>query len=145
MPSPWSGARNASANGRLLAETMARELGQQGWVVVSGLARGIDSAGHRGALASGTIAVLAGGLDRPYPPESEPLYHAIAERGLVVSEMPLGRVPQARHFPQRNRIVSGLAAGHRGGGGGPPIRLPHHRPAGRRAGPRGDGGSRLPA
>ena len=105
------GARNASANGRLLAETMARELAQQGWIVVSGLARGIDSAAHRGALAGGTIAVLAGGLDRPYPPESEPLYHAIAERGLVVSEMPLGRVPQARHFPQRNRIVSGLALG----------------------------------
>jgi DNA processing protein len=73
------GARNASANGRL--------------------------------LASGTIAVLAGGLDRPYPPESERLYHAIAERGLLVSEMPMGRVPQARHFPQRNRIVSGLALG----------------------------------
>src|SRR6267154_1735609 len=82
---------------RELAEPMARELAQQGWVVVSGLARGIDSASHRGALAGGTIAVLAGGLDRPYPPESEPLYHAIAERGLVVSEMPLGRVPQARH------------------------------------------------
>jgi DNA processing protein len=105
------GARNASANGRLLAETMARELGQLGWVVVSGLARGIDSAAHKGALASGTIAVLAGGLDRPYPPESERLYQAIAERGLLVSEMPLGRVPQARHFPQRNRIVSGLALG----------------------------------
>jgi DNA processing protein len=105
------GARNASANGRLMAETMARELGGLGWVVVSGLARGIDSAAHRGALASGTIAVLAGGLDRPYPPESEPLYRAIAERGLAVSEMPLGRIPQARHFPRRNRIVSGLCLG----------------------------------
>jgi len=105
------GARNASANGRLLAETMARQLGELGWVVVSGLARGIDSAAHRGALASGTIAVLAGGLDRPYPPESEPLYRAIAERGLVVAELELGRVPQARHFPRRNRIVSGLSLG----------------------------------
>jgi DNA processing protein len=105
------GARNASANGRLIAETMARELGEQGWVVVSGLARGIDSAAHRGALANGTIAVLAGGLDRPYPPESERLYQAIAERGLVVAEMPLGCVPQARHFPRRNRIVSGLCLG----------------------------------
>ena len=105
------GARNASANGRLMAETMARELGGLGWVVVSGLARGIDSAAHRGALATGTIAVLAGGLDRPYPPESEPLCRAIAERGVVVSEMPLGRVPQARHFPRRNRIVSGLSLG----------------------------------
>ena len=105
------GARNASANGRLLAETMARQLGEIGWVVVSGLARGIDSAAHRGALATGTIAVLAGGLDRPYPPESEPLYRAIAERGLVVAELELGRVPQARHFPRRNRIVSGLSLG----------------------------------
>lgn len=105
------GARNASANGRLMAETMARELGQLGWVVVSGLARGIDSAAHRGALRAGTIAVLAGGLDRPYPPESEPLCRAIAEQGLVVSEMALGRVPQARHFPRRNRIVSGLSLG----------------------------------
>ena len=105
------GARNASANGRLLAETMARQLGELGWVVVSGLARGIDSAAHRGALASGTIAVLAGGLDRPYPPESEALYRAIAERGLVVAELELGRVPQARHFPRRNRIVSGLSLG----------------------------------
>ena len=105
------GARNASANGRLLAETMARQLGEIGWVVVSGLARGIDSAAHRGALATGTIAVLAGGLDRPYPPESEALYRAIAERGLVVAELELGRVPQARHFPRRNRIVSGLSLG----------------------------------
>ncbi|HEX4571584.1 MAG TPA: DNA-processing protein DprA [Dongiaceae bacterium] len=105
------GARNASANGRLLAETMARQLGELGWVVVSGLARGIDSAAHRGALATGTIAVLAGGLDRPYPPESEALYRAIAERGLVVGELELGRVPQARHFPRRNRIVSGLSLG----------------------------------
>jgi DNA processing protein len=105
------GARNASANGRLLAETMARQLGELGWVVVSGLARGIDSAAHRGALATGTIAVLAGGLDRPYPPESEVLYRAIAERGLAVAELELGRVPQARHFPRRNRIVSGLSLG----------------------------------
>jgi DNA processing protein len=90
---------------------MARQLGEFGWVVVSGLARGIDSAAHRGALSTGTIAVLAGGLDRPYPPESEALYRAIAERGLVVGELELGRVPQARHFPRRNRIVSGLSLG----------------------------------
>jgi DNA processing protein len=105
------GARNASANGRLLAETMARDLGEAGWVVVSGLARGIDSAAHRGALASGTIAVMAGGLERPYPPESEALFRQIAEHGLAVSEMDLGRVPQARHFPRRNRIVAGLSFG----------------------------------
>ena len=105
------GARNASANGRLLAETLARDLGQRGWVVVSGLARGIDSAAHAGSVETGTIAVLAGGVDQPYPPESERLYRDILHRGLALSEMPLGRVPQARHFPWRNRIVSGLALG----------------------------------
>jgi DNA processing protein len=105
------GARNASANGRLLAETIARELGGLGWVVVSGLARGIDAAAHRGALETGTIAVLAGGVDKPYPPETEPLYHEIGRRGLLLAEMGLGSVPQARHFPRRNRIVAGLALG----------------------------------
>jgi DNA processing protein len=75
------------------------------------LARGIDTAAHRGALAAGTVGVLAGGVDQPYPPENEPLYRAIAERGLLLAEMPLGRVPQARHFPRRNRIVAGLCLG----------------------------------
>jgi DNA processing protein len=105
------GARNASANGRLLAETLARELGALGWVVVSGLARGIDAAAHQGALVGGTIAVLAGGIDQPYPPETEPLYREIARLGLLLAELPLGKVPQARHFPRRNRIVAGLALG----------------------------------
>ena len=105
------GARNASANGRLMAETMARDLGEFGWIVCSGLARGIDSAAHRGALQTGTIAVLAGGIDQPYPPENAPLYRAVAERGLLLAEMPLGRVPQARDFPRRNRIVAGLCLG----------------------------------
>jgi DNA processing protein len=105
------GARNASANGRLLAETIARELGGLGWVVISGLARGIDAAAHRGALETGTIAVLAGGVDKPYPPETEPLYREIGRRGLLLAEMGLGCVPQARHFPRRNRIVAGLALG----------------------------------
>jgi DNA processing protein len=105
------GARNASANGRLIAETMARDLAGLGWVVVSGLARGIDSSAHAGALAGGTIAVLAGGIDKPYPPESEALYRKIATEGLLVAELALGRVPQARHFPRRNRIVAGLSAG----------------------------------
>ena len=105
------GARNASANGRLIAETMARELAALGWVVVSGLARGIDSSAHAGALAGGTIAVLAGGIDKPYPPESEALYRRIMTEGLLVAELGLGRLPQARHFPRRNRIVSGLSAG----------------------------------
>jgi len=105
------GARNASANGRLIAETMARELTGLGWVVVSGLARGIDSSAHAGALAGGTIAVLAGGIDKPYPPESEALYRKIMVQGLLVAELALGRMPQARHFPRRNRIVAGLSAG----------------------------------
>ncbi len=105
------GARNASANGRFLAETLARQLGELGWVVVSGLARGIDAAAHQGALEAGTIAVLAGGIDKPYPPETERLYGEISERGLLIAESALGRVPQARDFPRRNRIVSGMSLG----------------------------------
>ena len=105
------GARNASANGRFLAETLARQLGEIGWVITSGLARGIDAAAHQGALESGTIAVLAGGIDQPYPPETEPLYRQIAQRGLLLAELALGQVPQARHFPRRNRIVSGISEG----------------------------------
>jgi DNA processing protein len=105
------GARNASANGRFLAESLARQLGELGWVVVSGLARGIDAAAHQGALAGGTIAVLAGGIDKPYPLDTERLYGEISERGLLVAELPLGRVPQARDFPRRNRIVSGMTLG----------------------------------
>jgi DNA processing protein len=105
------GARNASANGRFLAETLARQLGEIGWAITSGLARGIDAAAHQGGLATGTIAVLAGGIDQPYPPETEPLYREIAQRGLLLAELALGCVPQARHFPRRNRIVSGLSEG----------------------------------
>lgn len=105
------GARNASTNGRRLAETIARDLGAAGLVVVSGLARGIDTAAHRGGLAGGTIAVLAGGVDVPYPPENEELHRAIAGRGLVVAEQPPGTQPLARHFPRRNRLISGLALG----------------------------------
>lgn len=105
------GARNASANGRRLAEDIAREVAAAGFLVVSGLARGIDSAAHRGALASGTAAVVAGGLDVVYPPENDALHRAIAERGVIVAEMPVGTVPQARHFPRRNRLISGLSLG----------------------------------
>ena len=106
------GARNASANGLFLAEAIARQLGEMGWAVVSGLARGIDAAAHRGALATGTIAVLAGGIDKPYPPETAALYGEIAGgRGLLLAESPLGYAPQARDFPRRNRIVSGIADG----------------------------------
>ena len=105
------GARNASANGRRLAEDIARELGGAGYVVVSGMARGIDSAAHRGSLESGTAAVVAGGADVVYPPENDQLHRAIAERGAIVAEMPLGTEPQARHFPRRNRLISGLSLG----------------------------------
>jgi DNA processing protein len=105
------GARNASALGRRLAGEMARDLGAAGLVVASGLARGIDGAAHEGALASGTVAVMAGGVDIVYPPEHDKLHARIREQGAVVSEMPLGTQPQARHFPRRNRIVSGLARG----------------------------------
>jgi DNA processing protein len=105
------GARNASALGRKLAGTMARDLGTAGLVVVSGLARGIDAAAHEGALASGTVAVVAGGVDNIYPPENKALYERIKAEGCIVSEMALGQVPQARHFPRRNRIISGLARG----------------------------------
>ena len=103
------GARNASLNGRKIAERLAQELGARKQSVVSGLARGIDTAAHKGALASGTIAVVAGGLDVVYPQENTGLYEEIKERGLIVAESPLGVSPQARHFPKRNRIVSGLS------------------------------------
>jgi DNA processing protein len=105
------GARNASANGRRLARELAGELGRHGYLVASGLARGIDAAAHLGALASGTVAVLAGGVDIVYPPENQELYEALVERGAVVAEPAFGTVPQARHFPRRNRIISGLSLG----------------------------------
>ena len=105
------GARNASANGRRLARQIAAELGQAGWLVASGLARGIDAAAHEGALESGTLAVVAGGLDVIYPEENTALYGSIKAHGLIVSEMPPGTVPQARHFPRRNRLISGLSLG----------------------------------
>ena len=105
------GARNASANGRLIAGTLAREIGAAGYAVASGLARGIDSAAHEAALESGTIAVVAGGIDVIYPPENETLYQSISTRGSVIAEMPVGTVPQARHFPRRNRLISGISLG----------------------------------
>ncbi|HUZ73196.1 MAG TPA: DNA-processing protein DprA [Stellaceae bacterium] len=105
------GARNASANGRRFARDIALQLGENRLVVVSGLARGIDAAAHEGALPSGTVAVLAGGIDTVYPEENRELQEAIAERGVLVAEMPCGTVPQARHFPRRNRIISGIALG----------------------------------
>lgn len=105
------GARNASFNGLRFAEDLARDLGEAGLVVVSGLARGIDTAAHKGSLATGTIAVMAGGVDVCYPAENQGLYDRILAGGALVSELPPGVQPQARHFPRRNRIVSGIAVG----------------------------------
>src|SRR5207253_5385636 len=90
---------------------LARDLGQAGFAIVSGLARGIDAAAHRASLPSGTIAVLAGGLDRVYPPEHADLLDSILADGAALSEMPLGWEPRARDFPRRNRLISGLALG----------------------------------
>lgn len=105
------GARNASASGRKIAWRLASDLSRAGLLVVSGLARGIDTAVHEGALAGGTAAANAGGVDTIYPPENAVLYERIVAGGVVVSETPPGEQPQARHFPRRNRIVSGLSLG----------------------------------
>ncbi len=104
------GARNASTAGRGFARRLAADLVAAGLVVVSGMARGIDAAAHSGAIEA-TVAVLAGGPDVIYPRENAALYAAIRDKGLVVSEMPIGTQPQARHFPRRNRIISGLSRG----------------------------------
>lgn len=103
------GARNASAAACRFARGLAHDLGREGVVVVSGLARGIDAAAHEGGLATGTIGVIAGGLDIFYPPENEHLQRAMGEQGLVLAEMPPGTEPRARHFPYRNRIIAGLS------------------------------------
>lgn len=105
------GSRQCSAAGAKLARQFSAEIGRAGFVVVSGLARGIDAAAHEAALATGTVAVLAGGLDTIYPPEHDALQRAIAERGCLVSEMALGFTPRGKDFPRRNRIVSGLSIG----------------------------------
>lgn len=106
------GSRNASASGLTFTERLSRQLGEAGYVVVSGLARGIDTRAHKATLETGTVAVLAGGHDRVYPSENEPLLRAIVEQGgAVVSEMPMGWEPRGRDFPRRNRIVSGLSYG----------------------------------
>ncbi len=105
------GSRNASAAGAKFADRIARDLGDAGFVVVSGLARGIDAAAHRASLSSGTIAVLAGGHDHIYPPEHVDLLGQILEDGAAVSEMPMGWEPRAQDFPRRNRLISGLSLG----------------------------------
>ncbi len=103
------GARNASSLGTRMAKRLAQDLTQAGFVVVSGLARGIDTAAHIGALKGGTIAVLASGVDVIYPAENAELARDIIKNGLCLSESPMGLQPQARHFPRRNRLVSGMA------------------------------------
>ncbi len=105
------GARNASAAGRAMARQLAVGLGAAGMVIVSGLARGIDGAAHEASLATGTIAVLAGGIDHIYPPEHESLHARIAAEGCIVSELPPGFKARGNDFPRRNRIISGLARG----------------------------------
>ncbi len=105
------GARNASAAGRTFAARIARDLGEAGFTIASGLARGVDAAAHEASLPTGTIAVLAGGVDRIYPPENEPLLRKIVAAGAAVTEMPLGWEPRAKDFPRRNRIIAGLARG----------------------------------
>lgn len=105
------GSRNASLNGRKFTEKLAHDLGTAGATVISGLARGIDTAAHAGSLETGTVAVLGGGLDIIYPPENKDLYAQIRERGLIIAESPFGQQPFAQSFPRRNRIISGLSQG----------------------------------
>jgi len=105
------GARNASGLGIKFAARLAADLGAAGLVIASGLARGIDHAAHQATLGTGTVAVMAGGIDIVYPPENRSLYDEIRKRGAIVSEMPLGMAPLSRHFPRRNRLISGLARG----------------------------------
>lgn len=106
------GARNASAAGKRMTQLLAGDLGEAGFVVVSGLARGIDAAAHGASLGTGTVAVLAGGLDHIYPDENIPLSRSILESGgMLATEMPLGWEPRAQDFPRRNRLVSGMSLG----------------------------------
>jgi DNA processing protein len=105
------GSRNASGAGLKFAQSLARDLSDAGFVIISGLARGIDQAAHRASIAGSTVAVLAGGLDRIYPPEHEDLLFALLETGAAISEMPLGHVARAHDFPRRNRLISGASLG----------------------------------
>jgi DNA processing protein len=103
------GARNASAAGQKIASQLSQDLGQSGFHIVSGLARGIDTKAHEGALSTGTLAVLGGGIADVYPPQNEGLYRAIAHQGLIISESPPLHHAQAKDFPRRNRLISGLS------------------------------------
>ena len=103
------GSREGSASALMFAERIAAELGEAGFTIVSGLARGVDASAHKGALNTGTVGVLAGGLDHPYPPQNLKLHEALCTRGAVVSEAPLGSIARARDFPRRNSIISGVS------------------------------------
>ena len=105
------GARNASMSARRFAWNISFDLGNLGFVIASGLARGIDTAAHEGSLDTGTVAVMAGGLDIVYPPDNAELFESICCKGVAISEMPPGTEPQARYFPRRNRIIAGLSRG----------------------------------
>lgn len=105
------GARNASINAQRHAESLAEALSNEGYVIVSGLARGIDTSVHNGALRGGTVAVIAGGIDIVYPAENKDLHQAIAEQGAIIAEMPPGTKPTQRHFPTRNRIIASMSLG----------------------------------
>jgi len=105
------GTRNSSSNGDKFANHISTELGKYNFIIASGMARGIDSAAHLGALRNGTIAVIAGGIDHIYPKENKKLYHEICEKGVVISEAPHGFFPKGYNFPQRNRIISGISLG----------------------------------
>lgn len=105
------GSRNCSINGRRFSQKLAQDLGDAGYVIASGLARGIDTAAHEGGLKHGTIAAVAGGVDVVYPKENQQLYDVISAEGIVISECALGTNPIAQHFPKRNRIITGLSLG----------------------------------
>ncbi len=105
------GARNASLGGKRLSYEFAHDLGKMGFAIVSGLARGVDESAHQGSLSSGTVAVLAGGVDYIYPPEHEKLYYEVVRNGVIISEMPLNVSPAASLFPKRNRLIAALSQG----------------------------------
>ena len=134
------GARNASINAQRHAHNIASDLGKHGYIIVSGMARGIDSAAHRGALDTGTTGVIAGGIDIVYPPENSDLFAEAASRGLLLAEMPPATKPTPKHFPIRIRVIASLALGvvvaeaaHRSGS-------LSHRQRSRNPGQRCDGG-----
>ena len=103
------GARNASINGKKFASLLAQGLGKSGIIIASGLARGIDFAAHSASIKTGSIAIIAGGIDHVYPQENKEIYHELSKHGVIVAELPIGTAPRAQHFPQRNRLISGIS------------------------------------